>query len=219
MTPEDASPPPRVPGDDIHRVRDLNALVSLYGEPVGAAVAKELPYVHPHYRRFIEAAPFVSIATSGPGGLDNSPRGDAPGFVRVVDERTLMLPDRRGNNRLDSLRNLIADPRIALLFLVPGVGETLRVNGRAVISVDPALLDAFAVDGRPPRSVLVVSVERVYYQCSKALVRSKLWDPASRIERTALPSTGTMIGDISGGAIDAATYDRELPARVIAQLY
>ncbi|MCA3069548.1 MAG: pyridoxamine 5'-phosphate oxidase family protein [Rhodocyclaceae bacterium] len=205
--------------DTPHLIRDLDTLLACYGEPVGAAVAKELPYIHPHYRRFIEAAPFVSVATSGPGGLDNSPRGDAPGFVRVVDDRTLMLPDRRGNNRLDTLRNLLADPRIALLFLIPGVGETLRVNGRAVISVDPALLDTFAVDGKVPRSVLVVAVDTVYYQCSKALVRSKLWDPAARIERSALPSTGTMIGDISRGTIDAAAYDRELPARIQAQLY
>ena len=218
MSPDEAAPVPPV-ADSRHLIQDLDTLLACYGEPVGAAVAKELPYIHPHYRRFIEAAPFVSVATSGPGGLDNSPRGDAPGFVRVVDERTLMLPDRRGNNRLDTLRNVLADPRIALLFLIPGVGETLRVNGRAVISVDPALLDAFAVDGKPPRSVLVVTVDSVYYQCSKALVRSKLWDPATRIERSALPSTGTMIGDISRGSIDAATYDRELPARVQAQLY
>ena len=218
MSPDDAAPVPPA-ADSRHLIHDLDTLLACYGEPVGAAVAKELPYIHPHYRRFIEAAPFVSVATSGPGGLDNSPRGDAPGFVRVVDERTLMLPDRRGNNRLDTLRNVLADPRIALLFLIPGVGETLRVNGRAVISVDPALLEAFAVDGKPPRSVLVVTVDSVYYQCSKALVRSKLWDPATRIERSALPSTGTMIGDISRGSIDAATYDRELPARVQAQLY
>ncbi len=218
MTRDAAAPVPAT-ADAPHLIRDLDTLLACYGEPVGAAVAKELPYIHPHYRRFIEAAPFVSVATSGPGGLDNSPRGDAPGFVRMVDDRTLMLPDRRGNNRLDTLRNLLADPRIALLFLIPGVGETLRVNGRAVISVDPALLDMFAVDGKAPRSVLVVTVDTVYYQCSKALVRSKLWDPATRIERSALPSTGTMIGDISRGTIDAAVYDRELPTRIQAQLY
>ena len=218
MTP-DQSLPAAPAHDTAHLIRDVDTLLARYGKPVVAAVAKELPYIHPHYRRFIEAAPFVSVATSGPGGLDNSPRGDAPGFVRVIDDRMVMLPDRRGNNRLDSLRNLLADSRIALLFLIPGVGETLRINGRAVISVDPALLDTFAVDGKLPQSVLVVSVETVYYQCSKALVRSKLWDPAARIERSALPSTGTMIGDISRGSIDAATYDRELPARILAQLY
>jgi len=207
------------PHGDPHLIKDLDALMALYGEPVGPAVAKELPYIHPHYRTFIEAAPFVSLATCGPGGLDCSPRGDGPGFVRVVDERTVMLPDRRGNNRVDSLRNLMSDPRVALLFLIPGVGETLRVNGRAVISVAPDLLESFAIDGKLPKSVLVVSVETVYYQCSKALVRSRLWDPASRIERSSLPSTGTMIADISRGAIDGVSYDRELPARIQAQLY
>jgi len=205
--------------DDSHLIRDLDALIALYGEPAGAPVAKELTYIHRYYRAFIEAAPFVSLATSGPGGLDCSPRGDGPGFVRVVDESTVMLPDRRGNNRIDSLRNLLTDPRVALLFLIPGVGETLRINGRAAISVDPALLESFAVDGKLPRSVLVVSVDAVYYQCSKALVRSKLWDPAARIERSALPSTGTMIAEISRGAIDGPTYDQELPARIQAQLY
>jgi PPOX class probable FMN-dependent enzyme len=200
-------------------VNDLQTLNALYGDPVPQSIAKEIDYIHPFYRRFIEAAPFVSLATSGPGGLDNSPRGDAPGFVRVVDEHTLMLPDRRGNNRLDSLRNLVADPRIALLFLIPGVAETMRVNGRAVISIDPVLLESFTVDGKAPRSVLVVTVERIYYQCAKALVRSRLWDPAAQIERAALPSTGTMIGELSRGAIDGAAYDRELPARIKAQLY
>ena len=202
-----------------HVVKDIEALDALYGAPVPQSIATEIDYIYPFYRRFIEAAPFVALATSGPGGLDNSPRGDGPGFVRVVDEHTLMLPDRRGNNRLDSLRNLVADPRIALLFLIPGVAETMRVNGRAVISIDPALLESFAVDGKAPRSVLVVSVERIYYQCAKALVRSRLWDPAAQIERSALPSTGTMIGELSRGAIDGVTYDRELPARIKAQLY
>jgi len=215
--PATATPPALA--TDAHLIRDHAALRALYGEPVGSSIAKELPYIHPFYRQFIEAAPFVSIATCGPDGLDNSPRGDAPGFVRVVDEHTLLLPDRRGNNRTDSLSNLISDPRIGLLFLIPGIGESMRVNGTAVISVDPVLLASFEVDGKLPRSVLAVSVASVYFQCSKALVRSRLWDPASRIERTALPSTGTMIGAISGGAIDGAAYDRELPARVQAQLY
>jgi PPOX class probable FMN-dependent enzyme len=204
---------------DGHLIRDLDTLVALYGEPVGPPLYKELSYIHPYYRRFIEAAPFVALATSGPGGLDCSPRGDTPGFVRVADEHTVMLPDRRGNNRIDSLRNLIVDPRVALLFLIPGIGESMRINGRAVISVEPALLKSFAVDGKLPRSVLVVTVDSIYYQCAKALVRSRLWDPSARIDRSALPSTGTMIGEISRGAIDGVTYDRELPARIQAQLY
>ena len=161
-----------------HRVTTLEALAALYGEPYGPAIVKEIDHINPHYRKFIEAAPFFALATCGPEGLDCSPRGDAPGFVRVADERTLLIPDRRGNNRIDSLRNIIRDPRVALLFLIPGVGETIRVIGRASISTDPALTESFIVNGKSPRTVIVVAVERVFYQCTKAIVRSKLWDPA-----------------------------------------
>ena len=164
------------------------------------ALTKEVDYLHPHYRAMIAASPFVVLATSGPGGLDVSPRGDPAGFVTIEDDRTLLIPDRRGNNRVDSLRNLITDPRIALLFLIPGVGETLRVNGRAEISIDPALLARFPMQGKLPRSVIVVHVETVYFQCPKALVRSELWNPARHIERKSLPSTGTILADISRGA-------------------
>ena len=202
-----------------HTITTLDQLKRRYGEPSGAAVAKELDHVSAHYRAMIEASPFVALATVAPEGLDCTPRGDHAGFVRVADEHTLLLPDRRGNNRTDSLHNIIRDPRVALLFLIPGVGETLRVNGRAVISVEPALLASFAIDGKEPRSVLVVTVEKVYFQCQKALVRSKLWDPATQIPRSALPSTGTMVQAVSKGAIDGATYDRELPMRVPEQLW
>src|SRR6201985_3862717 len=124
-------------------LRDAAALRELYGEPSEPAIAKEIDYVHPHYRAMIEAAPFMVMATSGPDGLDVSPGGDPPGFVVVEDNKTLLIPDRRGNNRCDSLNNLIDDPRIALLFMIPGVGETLRVNGQAEICVDPVLLEGF----------------------------------------------------------------------------
>ena len=157
-----------------HILDDVAALERLYGEPAEVSVIKEIDHIHPDYRAFIEASPFVVLATSGPGGLDASPRGDPAGFVAVEDEKTLIIPDRRGNKRIDSLRNLIADDRIGLLFLIPGVAETLRVNGRAAISVDPALLARFSVDGKAPVSVLVVRVEAVYFQCSRALVRSGL---------------------------------------------
>ena len=157
--------------DPAHLVTDAAALQALYGEPGEASLKKEVDHVHPHYRAFIEAAPFAALATCGPDGLDVSPRGDPAGFVVVEDEKTLLLPDRRGNNRIDSLRNILADSRAALLFLVPGVNETLRVNGRARISVDPALLARFDIDGKSPRSVLVVDVETVYFQCSRALLR------------------------------------------------
>jgi uncharacterized protein len=202
-----------------HLVRGLQHLRSLYGAPPEASLAKEVDHVHPHYRTLIEAAPFVVLATSGPGGLDASPRGDAAGFVTVQDERTLLLPDRRGNNRIDSLANIVADPRVALLFLIPGVGETLRVNGRADISIDPALLSRFAVDGKPPCSVLVVHVETVYFQCSRALVRSRLWDVSTQVERTSLPSTGTMLSALSNASIDADAYDKVQQERVKATLY
>ena len=204
---------------DPHRITDAAALHALYGEPAQPSLAKEVDYVHPHYRAFIEAAPFAVLATQGKGGLDASPRGDPSGFVTVADERTLLLPDRRGNNRIDSLRNILQDPRVALLFLIPGVGETLRVNGRAEISVDPALLARFEMDGKLPRSVLRIHVDTVYFQCARAIVRSGLWDPARQIERSALPSTGRILADVSAGTIDGVKYDQEQPARLRATLY
>ena len=198
---------------------DATALRELYGEPSGAAIAKEIDYVHPHYRAMIEASPFMVMATSGPDGLDVSPRGDPPGFVVVENDRTLLIPDRRGNNRADSLNNLVADPRIALLFLIPGVGETLRVNGRAEISVDAAMLERFPAQGKLPRSVIVVHVERVYFQCPKALVRSDLWNPAKHLERRSLPSSGTILADITRGQVGGAEYDAAYPERLKATIY
>ena len=198
---------------------DATALRELYGQPSEGAIAKEIDYVHPHYRAMIEASPFMVMATSGPDGLDVSPRGDPPGFVVVEDERTLLIPDRRGNNRADSLNNLVSDPRIALLFLIPGVGETLRVNGRAEISVDPAMLERFPAQGKLPRSVIVVHVERVYFQCPKALVRSDLWNPTKHVERRSLPSSGTILGDITSGRVGGAEYDAAYPERLKATIY
>ncbi len=204
---------------DPQRITDLDMLTRLYGEPSTASLVKEVDHVHPHYRAFIEAAPFAALATCSPAGLDVSPRGDPNGFVHVEDARTLMIPDRRGNNRIDSLRNILADPRVALLFLIPGVSETLRVNGRAQIRVEPALLERFAVDGKRPRSVLVIHVETVFFQCSRAIVRSNLWDASRHVARSELPSTGSMLADFSKGTFDGAAYDRELQARVKSTLY
>ena len=204
---------------DAHLVTDAAALRTLYGEPSDGAIAKEVDHVHPHYRAMIEASPFMVMATSGPDGLDVSPRGDPPGFVVVENETTLLIPDRRGNNRTDSLGNLIADPRIALLFLIPGVGETLRVNGRAEISVDPVLLERFPAQGKLPRSVIVVHVERAYFQCPKALVRSDLWNPAKHVERRSLPSSGTILGDITRGRVGGPEYDAAYPERLKATIY
>jgi PPOX class probable FMN-dependent enzyme len=204
---------------DPQHITDLDMLTRLYGEPSTASLVKEVDHVHPHYRAFIEAAPFAALATCSPAGLDVSPRGDPAGFVHVEDARTLMIPDRRGNNRIDSLRNILADPRVALLFLIPGVSETLRVNGRAQIRVEPALLERFAVDGKRPRSVLVIHVETVFFQCSRAIVRSNLWDASRHVARSELPSTGSMLADFSKGTFDGAAYDRELQARVKSTLY
>jgi uncharacterized protein len=202
-----------------HQITTLEQLKAIYGEPVGNSLVKELDHVSDHYRAMIEASPFVVLATSGPEGLDCTPRGDPPGFVRVVDRNTLMLPDRRGNNRVDSLRNLVIDPRIALLFLIPGVGETLRVNGRAVISTDPALCRSFAMEDKLPRSVIVVTAERVYFQCPKALVRSRLWDPSRHVDRKSLPSSGQILAAIRPGEIDAEALDRAYPERLKQTIY
>ena len=202
-----------------HRITDVEALEKLYGVPAGAAVAKEIDYLHPHYQKLIAASPFFVLATGGADGMDASPRGDAPGFVEVADEKTLLVPDRRGNNRIDSLRNIIANPRVALLFLIPGVGETLRVNGRAEISTDPALLARFGVEGKLPRSVLVVRVDTVFFQCARAIFRAKLWDAERHIERGSLPSLGTMISDITHARFDGKEYDKGLYERLKGALY
>ena len=202
-----------------HQVTTVEQLEALYGTPSPNALLKELDHISDFYRAFIAAAPFVVLATAGPEGLDCTPRGDPPGFARVVDRKTLMLPDRRGNNRVDSLRNLVVDPRIALLFLIPGVGETLRVNGRAAISIDPALCASFAMAGKLPRSVIVVTAERVYYQCPKALVRSRLWDPSRHVDRASLPSSGQILAAIRPGEIDADAHDRAYPERIRETIY
>ena len=206
-------------GPGHHLVTSIEALEAIYGAPSRGAVVKEIDHVNAHYRAFIEAAPFCAMATSGPDGLDCTPRGDPPGFVRVKDEKTLLVPDRRGNNRIDSLRNLIADTRISLLFLIPGCGETLRVNGRAVISIEPALCESFTFAGKVPRSVIVVTVDRVYFQCAKAIVRSRLWDPAAQIDRSTLPTPGTILAAISNGAIGGPEHDRTAPERMMATIY
>jgi hypothetical protein len=171
------------------------------------------------YRALIEASPFFALATSGPNGLDCSPRGDPKGFVRVLDDKTVIVPDRRGNNRIDSLRNLINDPRVALLFLIPGMSETLRIVGRATISTDPELCASFAIQGKTPRSVLVIAVEQVFFQCAKAIVRSKLWDPATRVERASLPTPGKILAEITDGAMGGEAHDRAAPERLKATIY
>lgn len=209
----------------MQRITSPEALAALYPNPAApASFAKEIDHIDANYAALIAASPFCTIATSGADGLDCSPRGDEPGFVAVADEKTLLIPDRRGNNRLDTLKNLLTDDRIGLLFLIPGLGETLRVNGRAAISADPALLARFTVAGKEPATVLVVTVERAYFQCSRAIVRSQLWNPDKHVAKTALPSPGTILRDITArdGAIetfDGDAYDKALPERVKATLY
>ena len=202
-----------------HLITTMDQLESLYGEKLPTSIIKEIDHISEGYRKLIEAAPFIAVATSGPEGLDCSPKGDASGFVRILDDRTLAIPDRPGNNRIDGFRNIVRDPRIALLFLIPGIGETLRVNGHAAISIDSELMQSFAVGGRLPRCVLVVHIESIFFHCSKAVVRSKLWDEATKIDRTSLPSTGTIISELSQGKLGGETYDREAPERIKAQLY
>jgi uncharacterized protein len=189
-------------------VTTIQGLETIYGLPAETSTVKEVDRVTPHYRAFIDASPFAVLATSGPEGLDCSPRGDLPGFVRVHDDRTLMLPDRRGNNRVDSLRNIVRDPRAALLFMIPGAGNTLRVNGRAHLAVDPELLASFAVDGKSPRSVIVIGVESVYFQCARAIVRSDLWNPEKRVDAKSLPSAGQILAALSGNRVGGEEYDR-----------
>lgn len=203
----------------MHRITTEEQLDALYGKPVEAALAKEIDYICDHYKAFIDKAPFVVLATVGPEGLDCTPRGDPPGFVRVRDSKTVLIPDRRGNNRVDSLRNLVRDPRISLLFMIPGIGNTLRINGRAAISTEPELCASFAMREKPPRCVLVVTAERVYFQCPKALVRSRLWSADAQIDRSALPSTGEILQSLSRGGIDGEAYDEAYPRRLEETIY
>lgn len=198
-------------------ITELTELERLYGTVARPSIAKVTDHIHPAYRPFIDASPFVALATSGPDGLDVSPRGDPAGFIDIEDDRTLLLPDRRGNNRIDSLRNILHDNRVALLFLIPGIGETLRVNGTAAISTDPVLLERFAVNNQLPKTVLRIAVDTVFFQCSRAILRAGLWDVTTQIPRQSLPSTGSILRQIA--EIDGEAYDKALPERLKNSLY
>jgi PPOX class probable FMN-dependent enzyme len=202
-----------------HLITSIEALEKIYGEVYPPAFVKETDRITPAYRALIEAAPFFALASAGPGGLDCSPRGDPAGFVQVADEKTLLIPDRRGNNRIDTLRNLVHDPRVALLFLIPGCNETIRVMGRASISADPALAQQFVMEGKTPRTVLVVAVESIFYQCAKALVRSKLWDASRHVDRKTLPTPGSILAELTGGKLGGPEHDRTAPERLKATIY
>jgi hypothetical protein len=200
-------------------IRTVAELEALYDSPVPTSIIKEIDHLTPQHCAYIEASPFVLVATSGPGGLDCSPRGDPPGFVRVIDERTLLMPDRRGNNRLDTLRNLVVDPRIGLLFLIPGVGVTLRVNGTAELSSDILLRESFAVEGKLPTTVIVITTTAVYTQCPKALIRSNLWDVSRHRDPSELPSVGEIMEAITAGAFDGKAHDAAYPERLRQTIY
>lgn len=199
-------------------VTSIDQLESLYGEPVASSIAKVSPVITPLQREYIDAAPFVVVATVGPNGVDCSPRGDPAGFVRVVDGRTVQIPDRRGNNRLDSLRNIVVDGRIALLFLVPGIGVTLRINGHAVLRTDPDLRASFEHAGKLPATVIEVAVAECYTQCPKALIRSDLWNADHHRTPDELPSVGSIMDEILG-TDDGATYDAAYPQRIRDTIY
>ena len=201
------------------QITSTDELDALYGPALPRALIKEIDHLSSHYRAFIEAAPFVVLATSGPDGLDCSPRGDPVAAARVVDSKTIQLPDHRGNNRIDSLRNLVEDPRLSLLFMIPGIGETLRVNGRARILTSAALLASFAVGKKLPRTVLEISIERVYYQCQKALIRARLWDSEVHRARDALPSAGQILESLSTEKFDGAAYDAAYPEHMKKTIY
>ncbi len=201
------------------RINSVEELIALYGEVNPNSLRKEAPSLTAAYRRWIDHSPFMTVATSGPGGLDCSPRGDAIGqLVRIADEHTILFPDRRGNNRLDTLRNLVVDPRISLLFLIPGVNECMRVNGTATVSTDPGLVRLFDVDGKLPVTVVSVTIGSVYFQCGRAIIRSGLWNQDTAGLSDDIPTAGEMTRSVDA-TFDAATYDAALGQRQRGSLY
>lgn len=205
------------------KITSLEMLESVYSRPVSErSLWKEIDHINEHYQKFIEASPFLIIATSGEQGVDVTPRGDPPGFVRVVSPKCLQIPDRRGNNRLDTLRNIITNPQVGLIFLVPNAGETIRVSGQAEILIDEELCQSFAINDKPASSVLSVTVEKAYFQCQKALVRSHLWDPESWADRGGLPTAGQMtrhFAEQQSEDFDGEKYDREYPEYMKETIY
>jgi len=194
-------------------IESVGELEALYGIPGETSLVKETAHVTAHYRAYVEASPFCALATVAPEGMDCSPRGDLPGFVRVADEHTLLMPDRRGNNRIDSLRNIVRDPRVALMFLIPGHGNCLRVNGLARVSADPGLLADFAVEGKAPRTVIVIRTRAVYFQCARAIKRSRLWDIDAHVDPAGLPTAGDILAALSDGRVGGPDYDAQWPER------
>ena len=203
-------------------IDSVEELEQIYGQAVDKALWKEIDHINEHYQQFIERSPFLILATHGERGIDCSPRGDPAGFVRVVNPHCLQIPDRKGNNRIDTLRNIVTNPAIALIFLIPNIGETIRVSGTASITVDSALCESFAINGKPASSVLSITVEKAYFQCQKAIVRSQLWSQESHIDRSELPSTGEMLkvfANAQQAAFDEVKYDNHYPEQMKKTIY
>jgi PPOX class probable FMN-dependent enzyme len=189
-------------------IKTIAELESIYDvAPVLASTAKEIDHLIPAYQKLIELSPFVAIATIGPGGLDCSPRGDPKSIMRVLDAKTLAMPDRRGNNRIDSLRNIVTDPRVALLFFIPGSGTTFRVNGKATVTTDPDLCKSFEMEGKLPRSVILIKIEAAYTQCARAILRAGLWESSRHVPKAEVPTMGSILEDITQGEINAEAYN------------
>jgi PPOX class probable FMN-dependent enzyme len=199
-------------------ITSVEELKAIYEGVSEASIAKVTKVLTPEYRRMIETSPFMALATVGPEGLDCSPRGDLGGVVRISDDATLLLPDWRGNNRIDSLLNIVRDPRVALMFLVPGSNTAMRINGRAVISAEPELLMSFEMDGRHPRSVTVITIHEVYFQCARALMRAELWNPERFVDPKSLPTPGNLL-KAAKADFDQETYDREWSARAARTMW
>ena len=200
-------------------IRSIAELEAIYGAANAASTVKELPALNAEYRAYVEASPFCALATVGPEGLDCSPRGDAGQVLRILDDRTLAMPDRRGNNRIDSLRNIVRDPRVAVMFMIPGSNTVLRVNGQAEIRIDPDLLESFRMEGKLPRSVVVITIDTVYFQCARALMRGRVWDPEGFVDPASLPTAGQMLAAASAGGVGGEAYDREWPERAKASMW
>lgn len=199
-------------------IRTPEALREIYQGVSEASLVKVTSALTADYRRMIEASPFMALATVGPEGLDCSPRGDRGAVVRVEDEKTLAIPDWRGNNRIDSLMNIVRDPRVALLFLIPGSNTAIRVNGRAVVSVDAGLLDSFEMDGKHPRTVVLVTIDEVYFQCARAIMRADLWNPERFVDPKSLPTPGDLL-QAAKADFDKERYDREWPERAAKTMW
>jgi PPOX class probable FMN-dependent enzyme len=200
-------------------VSSVEELETLYGVPGEASLLKVADRITPQYRRFLEASPFFTLATAGPEGLDCSPRGELGGLFRILDDKTIAIPDRRGNNRIDSLRNIVRDSRVGLLFLIPGSVTTIRLNGTAIVTADPELLASFEKDGKQPRSAVVVTVGEIYTQCGRAVLRAKLWDPAHHVAPAEIPTAGDILKEQSSGAFDSQTYDKEWAGRAARTMW